>query len=47
MSAHNKINYIEIPVKNMEQTKSFFTSAFGWGYVDYGPDYAAITEAGH
>ena len=46
MTAHNKVNYLEIPVKEMQQTKDFFTKAFGWGYVDYGPDYAAITDAG-
>ena len=26
--------------------KAFYTAVFGWGYVDYGPNYAAITGAG-
>lgn len=26
--------------------KAFYTSVFGWNYVDYGPKYAAITGAG-
>lgn len=46
MSQHNKINYVEIPVKDMQKTKTFFAVAFGWDFVDYGPDYAAITGAG-
>jgi predicted enzyme related to lactoylglutathione lyase len=46
MSNHHKINYIEIPVKDIAVSKAFFSKAFGWGFVDYGPDYAAITDAG-
>lgn len=46
MSQHNLINYIEIPVKDMEKSKDFFARAFGWSFVDYGPDYAAISDAG-
>jgi predicted enzyme related to lactoylglutathione lyase len=30
----------------MEGTKKFFTEAFGWEFIDYGPDYAAISGAG-
>ena len=26
--------------------KAFYSSVFGWDYVDYGPSYAAITGAG-
>lgn len=46
MSKHEKINYIEIPSKNLEQTKTFFSKVFGWGFVDYGPEYIAFTGAG-
>lgn len=41
-----KINYIELPASNLEGTKKFFSDAFGWQFVDYGPDYAAIQNAG-
>ncbi|WP_411358664.1 VOC family protein [Pseudidiomarina salilacus] len=40
------INYIELPATNIEATKKFFADAFGWSFVDYGPDYAAIQDAG-
>lgn len=41
-----KINYIELPVTDMAATKVFYTKAFGWSYVDYGPTYAAFQGAG-
>lgn len=40
------INYIELPVTDMAVAKAFYTEAFGWDYQDYGPDYAALTNAG-
>jgi len=40
------INYVELPATNIEATKKFFSEAFGWSFVDYGPDYAAIQGAG-
>ena len=41
-----KINYIEMPASDIAATKQFFNDAFGWEYIDYGPDYAAIKNAG-
>eukprot|EP01093_Parvamoeba_rugata_P001641 TRINITY_DN1205_c0_g1_i1.p1 TRINITY_DN1205_c0_g1~~TRINITY_DN1205_c0_g1_i1.p1 ORF type:complete len:145 (-),score=17.50 TRINITY_DN1205_c0_g1_i1:135-569(-) len=46
MSIHHKINYIEIPVKDISVTKAFFSAVFGWEFVDYGHDYTAFTGAG-
>lgn len=46
MSNHNKINYIEIPSKNIEITKDFFSKVFGWSFVDYGPDYCSFSNEG-
>jgi predicted enzyme related to lactoylglutathione lyase len=46
MSQHHKITYIEIPVKALASSKAFFNQVFGWKFVDYGDDYAAITGAG-
>ncbi len=40
------INYIELPVTDMAAAKAFYTAAFGWAYQDYGPFYAALTNAG-
>ncbi|HHI89253.1 MAG TPA: VOC family protein [Hellea balneolensis] len=40
------INYIEIPVTDMGRAKAFYGQAFGWDFIDYGPDYAAFAKAG-
>lgn len=40
------IDYNEIPVTDMVAAKTFYTKAFGWGFVDYGPTYAAFEKAG-
>lgn len=44
--ATENINYIELPATDLAGTKKFFAEAFGWEFVDYGPDYTAIVGAG-
>jgi len=46
MNKHEKINYIEFPARDIEATKEFFEAAFGWVFVDYGPDYTAFSDQG-
>ena len=46
MNEHEKINYVEFPAKDIEATKAFFNSAFGWTFVDYGPEYTAFSNEG-
>ena len=46
MNQHEKLNYIEFPSQDLASTKAFFSQAFGWTYVDYGPEYVAINTAG-
>jgi len=46
VTKNNKINYIEIPAKNIEATKVFFSAVFGWSFVDYGPDYCSFAAQG-
>ena len=46
MPAHEKINYVEYPARDMDAKKRFFEAAFGWVFVDYGPDYAAFSGQG-
>ena len=38
-----QVNYIEFASTDIERTKKFYTSVFGWSFVDYGPDYASFT----
>lgn len=46
MNKHEKINYIEFPAKDIEAAKAFFTTVFGWSFIDYGPEYTAFSNAG-
>jgi predicted enzyme related to lactoylglutathione lyase len=46
MPAHEKINYVEYPARDLDATKRFFEEAFGWVFEDYGPDYAAFSDQG-
>ena len=46
MNEHRKINYIEFPARDIEAAKDFFTAAFDWSFVDYGPEYTAFSNAG-
>lgn len=43
---NEKINFVEFPAKNIKQTKKFFSSVFGWTFIDYGPEYTAFSNAG-
>ena len=42
---HHHINYIEFAATNLEAAKKFYSTVFGWSFVDYGPDYASFTAA--
>jgi predicted enzyme related to lactoylglutathione lyase len=46
MNIHEKINYLEFPARDMEKTRSFFSTVFGWTFADYGPDYIAFSNGG-
>ncbi len=46
MSNHEKIDYVEFPASNLEETKTFFTKVFGWDFEDFGPDYSAFSNQG-
>lgn len=40
------INYVEFSSPDLAATSAFFANAFGWRFVDYGPDYQALADAG-
>lgn len=39
-----RIDYIEIPVTDINDSKRFYGEVFGWDFVDYGPDYASFND---
>jgi predicted enzyme related to lactoylglutathione lyase len=46
MDRHHAIDYIEISVTDVDKAKTFYGAAFGWGFNDYGPEYAGIQGDG-
>lgn len=46
MNEHEKINYVEFPSNDIDATKKFFNSVFGWSFADYGPEYSAFKNEG-
>ena len=41
MNEHEKIDYVEFPAKDIEAAKAFFSTMFGWDFVDpNGNEYA-------
>lgn len=46
MNISNKINYVEFPATDIEATKAFFTTVFGWVFEDFGPEYTAFSDQG-
>jgi predicted enzyme related to lactoylglutathione lyase len=42
---HHSINYIELPLAEVDATKAFYSQAFGWSFQDYGPGYVAFSGA--
>jgi predicted enzyme related to lactoylglutathione lyase len=35
-----RINFVELPARNLAETKSFYSRVFGWSLTDFGPSYS-------
>ena len=44
MREDGKLDYLEMPGGDLPAVKAFYGEAFGWRFVDYGPEYAAFSE---
>lgn len=44
MSKDLKINYLELPAKDLDKVQAFYEAVFGWSFTDYGPDYRAFND---
>jgi len=44
MSEENRIDYLEIPARDLPKAKAFFTELFGWQFEDYGPEYCSFSD---
>jgi len=43
-SQDKRIDYIELPAVDIGAMKKFYGEAFGWTFVDYGPDYCSFND---
>lgn len=39
-----KIDYIEFAASDFDAIQAFYEKAFGWTFVDYGPEYRAFND---
>lgn len=44
MSAENRIDYVEIPVTDLEKARDFFSGLFGWSFQEWGDDYMSFND---
>ncbi len=44
MREDGKLDYIELPGGDLPASKAFYGAAFGWTFVDYGPEYAGFDQ---
>jgi predicted enzyme related to lactoylglutathione lyase len=43
---HNKITYIEFTTTDIDRTRKFYSTVFGWKFQDWGPEYIGFEGAG-
>jgi predicted enzyme related to lactoylglutathione lyase len=43
---HHKITYIEFATTDIDRTKKFYGTVFGWTFQDWGPDYISFHGGG-
>ena len=42
---NNSINYIELPLVKVAETKQFYAEVFEWEFTDWGPKYISFSGA--
>jgi predicted enzyme related to lactoylglutathione lyase len=43
---HHKITYIEFTTTDIERTRQFYSTVFGWSFNNWGPEYIDCNAAG-
>ena len=39
-----RIDYVEFATTDIQDSKSFYSSVFGWTFTDWGPDYTSFDD---
>ncbi len=44
MRDEGRIDYVEIPVTDLDKTRAFFEALYGWEFQEWGPDYCSFRD---
>lgn len=44
MRPENRIDYVEIPVTDLQKAREFLTAMFGWSFQEWGDDYMSFKD---
>ena len=44
MRPENRIDYIEIPVADLQKARAFFEGLFGWTFQEWGDEYMSFSD---
>jgi predicted enzyme related to lactoylglutathione lyase len=44
MRTENRIDYVEIPVSDLDATRAFFEALFGWTFQEWGDEYLSFSD---
>ena len=44
MRAENRVDYVEIPVTDLNKARDFFSALFGWSFQSWGDDYMSFND---
>lgn len=44
MPTDRKVDYLELPARDLDAAQAFYEKTFGWSFTDYGSDYRAFSD---
>lgn len=44
MNIEGRIDYVEIPVTDLDKAREFLIAMFGWSFQEWGPDYYSFND---
>lgn len=44
MRDEGRVDYVEIPVTDLDRTRAFFEQLYGWEFQEWGPDYYSFSD---
>jgi predicted enzyme related to lactoylglutathione lyase len=44
MRDEGRVDYVEIPVTDLDKARTFFEALYGWNFQEWGPDYYSFND---